>query len=397
MRVLQMMPVYAPAWQYGGPVLSVSRLAEGLVRQGIDTRVLTTNAGLPQLPPEHLGRPLLRNGVMVTYFPVDRPKGPIHSKALLASLPAALEGVDILHISAIWQPLGIPVQRAALALGIPVLASLRGALGPYSLRQGWWKKIPWYLMRERPLLQQAAGLHVTTRQEERELAGLGLRSPRFLLPNPLDLQTLRPDPGQGLRWRAQQGLDATTPLLLVCGRQHHKKGLDLLPAAMAPLANRPWTLLLVGGDDDGSGARLRANFRRAGLGDRLHWIDTLPAEELAGVYNAADLLLLPSRHENFGNVVVEALACGAAVLISDRTGVGDDLIEAAPADFGAVLPRHAGSWSRWLADWLQAPRRAGLSSAAWAAQRYSQENVALDTLRIYSEILQNSPTRARRP
>ena len=394
MRILHFMPVYAPAWQYGGPVLSVSRLAEGLVKQGIDARVLTTNAGLPQLPPEQLGLPLLRNGVMVTYLPVDRPNGPIGSKALLQALPAALEGVDLLHISAIWQPLGIPVQRAALARGIPVLASLRGALGPYSLRQGWWKKIPWFLWRERPLLQRAAGLHVTTRQEERELAGLGLRSPRFLLPNPLDLQTLRPDPALGLRWREQRGLDATTPLLLVCGRQHHKKGLDLLPAAMAPLANRPWTLLLVGGDDDGSGARLRADFQRAGLGDRLHWIDTLPAGELAGVYNAADLLLLPSRHENFGNVVVEALACGTAVLISDRTGLADDLVE---AGFGTVLPRQSERWCAWLEQWLRQPRRAEPGAAAWAARRYDQVEVAATAVEIYARILQTHGQRHRRP
>jgi len=394
MRVVQMMPVYAPAWQYGGPVLSVSRLAEGLVRQGIDTQVLTTNAGLPQLPPEQLGRPLLRHGVRVTYYPVDRPKGPIHSKALLAALPAALEGVDLLHISAIWQPLGIAVQRAALTRGIPVLASLRGALGPYSLRQGWWKKLPWFLWQERPLLQRAAGLHVTTRQEEQELAGLHLRAPRFLLPNPLDLQTLRPDPALGLRWRAQRGLDATTPLLLVCGRQHHKKGLDLLPAAMAPLANRPWTLLLVGGDDDGSGARLRAHFGRAGLGDRLHWIDTLPAEDLAGVYNAADLLLLPSRHENFGNVVVEALACGTAVLISDRTGVAADLAE---AGFGTVLPRQSERWSAWLEQWLRQPRRAEPGAAAWAARRYDQSEVAATALEIYRRILQTHGQRHGRP
>jgi glycosyltransferase involved in cell wall biosynthesis len=394
MRILHFMPVYAPAWQYGGPVLSVSRLAEGLVKQGIDTRVLTTNAGLPQLPPEQLGRPLRRNGVVVTYVPVDRPNGPIQSKALQAALPAALEGVDLLHISAIWQPLGIAVQRAALARGIPVLASLRGALGPYSLRQGWWKKLPWFLWRERPLLQRAAGLHVTTRQEERELAGLGLRSPRFLLPNPLDLQTLRPDPALGLRWREQRGLDATTPLLLVCGRQHHKKGLDLLPAAMAPLANRPWTLLLVGGDDDGSGARLRADFQRAGLGDRLHWIDTLPAGELAGVYNAADLLLLPSRHENFGNVVVEALACGTAVLISDRTGLADDLVE---AGFGTVLPRQSERWSAWLEQWLRQPRRAEPGAAAWAARRYDQAEVAATAVEIYARILQTHGQRHRRP
>jgi len=394
MRILHFMPVYAPAWQYGGPVLSVSRLAEGLVRQGIDTRVLTTNAGLPQVPPEQLGQPLLRHGVMVTYHPVDRSSGTIRSAALKRALPTALEGVDLLHISAIWQPLGIPVQRAALARGIPVLASLRGALGPYSLRQGWWKKLPWYLWRERPLLQRAAGLHVTTRQEERELAGLGLRSPRFLLPNPLDLQTLRPDPALGLRWREQRGLDGTTPLLLVCGRQHHKKGLDLLPAAMAPLANRSWTLLLVGGDDDGSGARLRADFQRVGLGDRLHWIDTLPAEELAGVYNAADLLLLPSRHENFGNVVVEALACGTAVLISDRTGLADDLVE---AGFGTVLPRQPERWSGWLEQWLRQPRRAEPEAAAWAARRYDQAEVAASAVEVYSRILQTHGQRHRRP
>ena len=394
MRILHFMPVYAPAWQYGGPVLSVSRLAEGLVRQGIDTRVLTTNAGLPQVPPEQLGQPLLRHGVMVTYHPVDRSSGTIRSAALKRALPTALEGVDLLHISAIWQPLGIPVQRAALARGIPVLASLRGALGPYSLRQGWWKKLPWYLWRERPLLQRAAGLHVTTRQEERELVGLGLRPPRFLLPNPLDLQTLRPDPALGLRWREKRGLDATTPLLLVCGRQHHKKGLDLLPAAMAPLANRAWTLLLVGGDDDGSGARLRAEFQRAGLGDRLHWIDTLPAGELAGVYNAADLLLLPSRHENFGNVVVEALACGTAVLISDRTGLAADLVE---AGFGTVLPRQPERWSGWLEQWLRQPRRAEPEAAAWAARRYDQAEVAASAVEVYSRILQTHGQRHRRP
>ena len=394
MRILHFMPVYAPAWQFGGPVLSVSRLAEGLVKQGIDTRVLTTNAGLPQMPPEQLGQPLLRHGVMVTYHPVDRSSGTIRSAALKRALPTALEGVDLLHISAIWQPLGIPVQRAALARGIPVLASLRGALGPYSLRQGWWKKLPWYLWRERPLLQRAAGLHVTTRQEERELAGLGLRSPRFLLPNPLDLQTLRPDPALGLRWREQRGLDGTTPLLLVCGRQHHKKGLDLLPAAMAPLANWSWTLLLVGGDDDGSGARLRADFQRAGLGDRLHWIDTLPAEELAGVYNAADLLLLPSRHENFGNVVVEALAWGTAVLISDRTGLAADLVE---AGFGTVLPRQPERWSGWLEQWLRHPRRAEPEAAAWAARRYDQAEVAASAVEVYSRILQTHGQRHRRP
>ena len=52
-----------------------------------------------------------------------------------------------------WQPLGLPVQRAAHRAGVPVVHSLRGARGPYGLGRGWWKKWPYFLLRERPLLQ----------------------------------------------------------------------------------------------------------------------------------------------------------------------------------------------------------------------------------------------------
>jgi glycosyltransferase involved in cell wall biosynthesis len=397
MRILHFMPVYAPAWQYGGPVLSVSRLCEGLARLNLDVRVLTTNAGLPELPLEQLGKPLFRHGVQVTYHPVDRNSGTIRSAALERALPAALDGVDLVHLSAIWQPLGLAVQRSALQRGIPVLHSLRGALGPYSFRRGWWKKIPWYLLREYPLLQRAAGLHVTSRQEERDLRGRGLTAPRWLLPNPLDLSHLGVDPLLGTRSRRQLGLDPTGPVLLVCGRLHHKKGLDLLPQVLAGLASQNWQLLVVGSDDDGSGAQLRAGLERHGLGGRLRWFPTQAPTDLGAIYNAADLLLVPSRHENFGNVVVEALACGTAVLVSDRTGIGGDLIAEAPPGFGAVLPRQLGLWSSWLAGWLQQPNRATPAAAAWAAERYDQATVAQQAKRIYSEILQTWPTRAPRP
>jgi glycosyltransferase involved in cell wall biosynthesis len=388
MRILHAMPVYAPAWQFGGPVLSVSRLCEALAAEGVSVEVLTTNAGLPDLPLHRLGQPLRRNGVTVTYFPVDRQGGTIRSRALEQALPGALQGAQLLHISAIWQPLGIPLQQAALKQHIPVLHSLRGALGPYSLRHGWWKKLPYFLLRERPLLQRAAGLHVTSEQERRELRGLGLRAPRWLLPNPLDLTRLRPDPPLGRAWRRRLGAAADQPLLLICGRQHHKKGLDLLPEVMGGLRHLRWQLLLVGGDQDGSGAALVKRLQQQGLGPRLLHRPTLPAEDLGGIYNAADLLLLPSRHENFGNVVLEALACGAAVAISNRTGVAGDLEQGAPAGFGVVLPRHAPPWRRWLGGWLQQPRRASPAAAQWVAEHYGQQAVARQAIELYRRILQ---------
>ena len=385
MRILHAIPVYAPAWQFGGPVLSVSRLCEGLAEAGVDVTVITTNAGLS---PEQIGEPFWENGVRIYRFPVDRPTGPIRSRRLVQSLPELMRSGDLLHLSSIWQPLGLPLQRSALARGIPVLQSLRGALGPYSLRRGWWKKIPYYLLRERPLLQQASGLHVTSQQERKELRYLGLKAPRYVLPNPMDLHQLRSDGRQRQHWRQKLGINNQERLLLVCGRQHHKKGLDLLPAVLEACKQHPWRLLLVGSDADGSGKALRNAMQQHGLGERLLSMPTLPANELGGIYNAADLLLLPSRHENFGNVVIEALACGCAVAISDRTGVAGDLLGAAPADYGIVLPRRSRSWTDWLNGWLCQPLPTTRAVTSWVADHYSQKAVAHQAIELYQRILQ---------
>jgi len=390
LRITHVIPVYAPAWQFGGPVRSVSRLCEGLAANGQQIKVVTTNAGLPELPQNQLGRPVLRNGVEVTYYPVDYPEGTIKSKALENALPQIFSKVDLIHLSAIWQPLGISIQRQAWKQKIPLIQSLRGALGPYSRRQKWWKKYPYYLLQERPWLQRTAALHVTTRQEERELDGLGLHAPRMLLPNPVDLSELQLNSEARVAFRTKYGISLEMPLLLICGRQHPKKGLDLLPPILSELSNYSWQLLLVGHDDDGSGTALRQALMQSGLSNRVHSLGIQASSELGAIYNASDSLLLPSRHENFGNVVIEALACGCAVAVSDKTGVAEDLRQGAPPGFGSVMPRESGIWKSWMASWLDDPQRAGPEVAAWAAHEYSTEAVSRRALEIYQSILQTS-------
>ena len=389
MRILHAMPVYAPAWQFGGPVLSVSRLCEALAKQGVQVNVITTNAGLAELPSDQLGHPVMRDGVQVTYYATDSGHRAIHSSALEKMLPEVMAQTDLLHISGIWQPLSIPIQKAALKQNVPILHSLRGALGPYSFQRGWWKKIPYYLLKERPLLQQAAGLHVTGQQERKELRHLGLRAPRYVLPNPMDLRVLQADGRQRHHWRQHLNINHDERLLLICGRQHHKKGLDLLPPVLKDCQRHPWRLLLVGSDEDGSGEALAKGLKQNGLGKRLLKLPTLPADELSGIYNAADLLLLPSRHENFGNVVIEALACGCAVAISDRTGVSGDLLADAPQDYGVVLPREPLRWAQWLDQWLGQPQPSTRAAAQWASERYGQEAIAHKAIELYQQILQN--------
>ena len=382
MRVLHFLPVYLPAWQYGGPILSVSRLCEGLAQQGVDVRVITTNAGLPDFPRDQLCVPQHVNGVEVTYYPVDHPRGTIRSKALVEALAEHMSWAEILHLSSIWQPLGIPVQEAAHSAGVPVIQTPRGALGPYSWRRGWWKKAPYFLFRERPLLQLAAALHCTTNQEVSELGCLFLKPTTNVLPNSLDLSQLWCDNALGQQFRISNGLPLDQPLFLVAGRLHHKKGLDLIPEALNKLANKRWQILFVGTDSDGTAARLRRAFHHHGLADRAHWLPALPADHLIGPYNAADWLLLPSRHENFGNVVIEALACGCGVITSDKVGVSD-MLDATPGVF--IARRTLSSWTRIL-EYAVSCDRPGSSSETFVKTQFSQSLVSQKALSLYQSV-----------
>lgn len=389
MRILHAIPVYAPAWQFGGPVQSVSRLCEQLACADIEVSVITTNAGIPELNRSQLGELMSFRGVNVRYFETDRQSGPIHSRAMVDALPDVIGQYDLVHLSTIWQPLGLPIQRVAKELGVPILQTPRGALGRYSFRQKWWKKYPYYFLRELPLLENAAGIHVTSHMELQEIQNLGITRPCWILPNPIDLSSLRMDDRVRDLMRKSLGISQDEILFLICGRQHHKKGLDLLPDVFNAIRSRPWKVLLVGNDDDGSGSSFVSELKKLGLCDRLIQRKAVPPGLLAEIYNAADLLLMPSRHENFGNVAIEALGCGCAIAVSDVTGVATDLVKEAPKSFGAVLPRRRDAWICWLDKWLSSPQRGGASVSNWVGLRYGQASVAAKAIEIYKEILGN--------
>lgn len=385
MRVLHFLPVYAPAWQFGGPILSVSRLCESLVQRGVDVRVITTNAGLPEFPIDELGVTQSVNGVDVVYYPVDSQAGSIRSSALVEDLHNQLSWADLLHLSSIWQPLGLSVQQAAHSLGVPVIQTLRGALGPYSWRRGLWKKLPYFFFYERPLLQRAAAIHGTTAKELDEISWLALRPSKYILPNPLDLSQFRFDPILGKRWRVEMNIPLEDPLFLVVGRMHHKKGLDLLPKVFHSLRNQSWQIIFIGNDEDGTRSQLQREFLRFGLDERCYWLEAMPTDQLIAPYNAANFLLLPSHHENFGNVVIEALACGCGVIISEQVGASEMLAQCPGV---IVSKRSSTSWLAATAESFSSDKP-GIMSERWVKSHFSSHQIAEEAVKIYTSVLSN--------
>jgi len=115
-----------------------------------------------------------------------------------------------------------------------------------------------------------------------------------------------------------------------------RKGHDLLLSALASLAALPWRLTLVGDDsrDDRWAYALQQRAQRAGIADRVLFTGAIDATRLSALYAAADLFVLPSRHEGFGMVFTEAIAHGLPLLGTTAGAIP----EAVPAGAGRLVP-----------------------------------------------------------
>jgi glycosyltransferase involved in cell wall biosynthesis len=171
---------------------------------------------------------------------------------------------------------------------------------------------------------------------------------------------------------AQGSQDSGVPHILSLASLTPTKDQLTLAHALARLADLPWTADLIGSDrpDPEYAARLRAEIVAAGLADRISVPGALAGSALDRKWEAADLLVLPSRTETYGLVVVEALARGIPAVVSAGTGAIEALQEGATkhstATPGTSVPvGDSASLAAVLRRWLTEPmlRRAWRQAA----------------------------------
>ena len=171
---------------------------------------------------------------------------------------------------------------------------------------------------------------------------------------------------------AQGSQDSGVPHILSLASLTPTKDQLTLAHALAQLADLPWTADLIGSDrpDPEYAARLRAEIVAAGLADRISVPGALAGSALDRKWEAADLLVLPSRTEMYGLAVVEALARGIPAVVSAGTGAIEALQEGATkhstATPGTSVPvGDSASLAAVLRRWLTEPmlRRAWRQAA----------------------------------
>ena len=161
---------------------------------------------------------------------------------------------------------------------------------------------------------------------------------------------------------------------LFLSRIHSKKGCDLLLEAFARVAevHSDLDLVMAGPDEEGLRPQLEAQAGRLGISARVHWTGMLEGDLKWGAFHAADAFVLPSHQENFGVAVVEALACGLPVLISDKVNIWPDIVQ---DEAGIVNPDTAEGTYRSMTTLLamQAEERRRMISNGLACFRARYE------------------------
>lgn len=366
MRVLHI--ISGIAREQGGPTFALEGLARAQKQIGLDVTVAAT---WQMVEGRDNARTFHEMGVACHVYGPARGKFS-RLKGLNEIVAGHVRQADVVHVHAMWEEVQHVAAVEARRAGVPYVWRACNAISWPIMQKSYWLKrgvLAWRLKHD---LDQAAAMHYATANERDESAWLKLKSPAIVEPNGVEVGVA----GDAARFRAAYPPLADKRILLFVGRLSPEKGLDLLIPAFANARQPGWSLVLVGSDPQRPyRATVEAMIRQHGLGDHVVLTGHLGGAAKANAYAAADLFILPSRSENFGNVVIEALAARVVPIVTRGVGLAREL-EA--NGLGAVTDYSVEAIAETLGRYMASigPFRLSAAQAQAVRERYAWEGIA---------------------
>ena len=361
MRILNVTQTYAPFLEFGGPPVKVRALSEALVRRGHQVTVLTADWGLEtrlgkNVESSGTGRSPFgwrreENGVQALYLPTWLQYRAVSwNPAVNRFLRARLQNFDVAHIFGLYDFLGPAVAAECRRRNVRYVVEPIGMFLPI-VRSVWLKRM-YHRSLGRAMLEGSRFLVATSDRECSELASAGLPSDKIVLRrNGVEVPEALPARG---RFRQAHGIAEETKLILFLGRLSQKKSPDLLLKAFAALSSslRASALLVFAGPDDGGmTSRLMEMAKGLGVASRVMFCGPVFETAKWEAYRDADVFVLPSQNENFGNTAAEAAAAETPVILTGQCGIAPLLAGTA----GLVTPHDVNAISQAIERVLLEP------------------------------------------
>jgi glycosyltransferase involved in cell wall biosynthesis len=393
MKVLYVSDVYFP--RVNGVSTSIATFRADLAQLGVETRLVAPRYGAPSAGLEEPG---------VLRVPSGRvPGDPEDRRMRWRALQQALQGIgpgdcDLVHVQTPFLAHYAGV-RLARRLGVPVVETYHTFFEEYL--HHYVPLLPRPLGRalaRRFTLSQCRAVEALIAPSEpmrAALADYGVQVPVHVIPTGLPAE--RFVPGDGARFRQQQGLPAERPLLLYVGRVAHEKNIGFLLTMLIELRHtHPEALLVIAGEGPAREA-LMQQAQRLGLAHDVAFVGYLDREKgLADCYAAAAAFVFASRTETQGLVLLEAMAQGRPVVSTAYLGTASIL---QPGCGAHVAPEEPAAFARAVAGVLEDPERAARmgEQARRYAEGWSSMACARRLLECYAQVRAlQAATHARR-
>ena len=380
MRILHIMPHYFPAVRYGGPIRSVQGLAAATAALGHEVHVYTTNVDGPGVSAVPTGQPVDHDGVKVWYFPNGAGRKIFRSPQLGRALDETVSSFDLVHIHYMWVWTTIRAAAAARRATVPYVLAPRGMLvADLIRRRGNLAKRTWLSLFGKKDIAEAAALHVTSEIEACDFKALDLVARRIaVIPNGVDVEVEAT--GESRRPRAGE-----KPYVLFLGRISWKKGLDRLIRAFPAVDDAD--LVIAGYDEDGHQAVVERLASQARIAARVRWVGPVEGDAKHELLRQARCLVLPSYNENFGMVVVEAMAARRPVVVTPEVGLADVVRDSGSGLVAEGEPAALAAAINWILRNPADAERMGAAGVRTVRDRYLWSAVARRTLQLYEECL----------
>lgn len=312
--VLAFVPYYEPAFRAGGPVRTLRNMVD-LLGAEVDFRIFTrahdlgSSDPLPGISP---GTWIERDGATVFYGDARHRSARSLATMVRKVDPAIIYCNSFFDASLSVHPLVL--RRVGLiAPDIEWLIAPRGEFAPGALAIKRWKKWPFLQATRLAGLHQGLVWHASSEFEAADIRNVMGRvaGDIRIAPDP----TARIGPLAAVGGRRPGSRLSVCLLSRICPMKNQRFAIDVVK-----LTRRPIDFHLYGPREDaGYWSECLHAMEGAPHGSTIEWRGVVPHEDVRETLAGYDVFLLPTRGENFGHVIFEALAAGVPVLVSDRT------------------------------------------------------------------------------
>ncbi|MFB0563422.1 MAG: glycosyltransferase [Candidatus Lokiarchaeia archaeon] len=383
MKVLQIAASLVSEW--GGPPKVVYELSEHLIRTGVDITIYASGKRGKEkesIFPQGTDCKLFHQNFLSKFWR-------LYSPELSASLKTEIDKFDLIHIHEIWHYSHFIAYYWAKKKCKPYIITVHGALEPWCLNYKRFKKRVFSAFIQKKILREAAAIHAFTQSEAEQVKAFGINNRIIIIPNGIDLKLYAVLPPKE-KIEAQYPQIKGKKMILFLGRIHPIKGLDILAKSISNIAGmREDTILVIAGPDDGYKKQVESMIKIEGISKKVIFTGMITGKEKLAALSRADIFVLPSYSEGFSMSILEAMACGLPVVITNQC----HFPEVKQYNAGLVIEPNVGELTEALEILLSDPelcQQMGNNGKRLVRERYTWDRIADQMIEVYKDIIEKN-------